>query len=87
MQLWTFERMGRLGASVLLTLTLLMAAPAPTSAQNSPLISNVFFQSDLRQAIEDIAAQAGINIIADPSVQGVVSVTLENVTVDTSVCS
>lgn len=82
MQLWTFERMGRLGASVLLTLTLLMAAPAPTSAQNSPLISNVFFQSDLRQAIEDIAAQAGINIIADPSVQGVVSVTLENVTVD-----
>ena len=36
----------------------------------------------LRQAIEDIAAQAGVNIIADPSVQGVVSATLENATID-----
>lgn len=60
----------------------LLAAAAPALAQNSPLVSNVFFQSDLRQAIEDVAAQSGVNIIADPSVQGVVSVTLENVTVD-----
>lgn len=52
------------------------------AAQDRPLVSNVFYQSDLRQALEDVAAQAKVNIIADPSVQGVVSVTLENVTVE-----
>lgn len=46
------------------------------------LIDNVFLQSDLRQALSDVAAQAGVNIIADPSVQGVVSVTLEDATVE-----
>jgi type II secretory pathway component GspD/PulD (secretin) len=51
-------------------------------AQNSPIVSNVFFQSDLRQALEDVAAQAKVNIVADQNVQGVVSVTLENVTVE-----
>lgn len=58
----------------------MLAWAAP--AQERPLVSNVFYQSDLRQAIEDVAAQAKVNIIADPSVQGVVSVTLDNVTVD-----
>ena len=53
----------------------------PAAAQERPLVSNVFYQSDLRQALEDVAAQAKVNIIADPSVQGVVSVTLDNVTV------
>lgn len=54
----------------------------PARAQSETGISNVFFQSDLRQAIEDVAAQAGVNIIADPTVQGIVSVTLEDVTVE-----
>ncbi len=53
-----------------------------TSAQEEPVVDNVFFQSDLREAIEDVAAQAGVNIIADPTVQGVVSVTIENSTVE-----
>ena len=51
-------------------------------AQDHPLVSNVFYQSDLRQALEDVAAQAQVNIIADPSVQGVVSVTLDNASVE-----
>jgi len=51
-------------------------------AQEDPVIDNVFFQSDLRQAIEDVAAQAGVNIIADPTVQGVVSVTIEGASVE-----
>jgi len=74
----TFVKAGRLRVFALF---LLLLAP-PALAQNSPLVSNVFVQSDLRQAIEDVAAQAGVNIIADPSVQGVVSVTLENATVE-----
>jgi type II secretory pathway component GspD/PulD (secretin) len=65
---------------VLPIIALLLMQPA--FAQDTPLISNVFSETDLRQAIEDVAAQAGVNIIADPSVQGVVSATLTDVTVD-----
>lgn len=54
----------------------------PANAQSSPIVDNVFFQTDLRQALEDIAAQTGINIIADPSVNGIVSVSLEGVPLD-----
>lgn len=60
----------------------LLLLMSPSWAQDQTLVSNVFYQSDLRQAIEDVAAQAKVNIIADPSVQGVVSVTLDNVTVE-----
>lgn len=67
-------------AAILLAIGLLLTAPV--LAQDSKLVSNVFSETDLRQAIEDIAAQAGVNIIADPSVQGVVSATLENATID-----
>ena len=52
------------------------------AAQDKPLVSNVFLDTDLRQAIADVAAQAKVNIIADPSVAGLVSVELENATVD-----
>lgn len=45
-------------------------------------ISNVFVDSDLRQAVEDISAQANVNIVMDPAVQGVVSATLDHATVD-----
>lgn len=68
--------------ATLVAATLAVSWPGIPAAQNSQIVSNVFFQSDLRQALEDVAAQAGVNIIADPSVQGVVSVTLENVTVE-----
>jgi type II secretory pathway component GspD/PulD (secretin) len=67
---------------VVLAVLLLAAAPRAALAQDGALISNVFSETDLRQAIEDVAAQAGVNIIADPSVQGVVSATLDNVTVE-----
>ena len=61
---------------------LLLVATTAGWGKEQPLISNVFSQTDLRQALQDVAAQAGVNIIADPSVQGVVSVTLDNVSVD-----
>jgi type II secretory pathway component GspD/PulD (secretin) len=38
-----------------------------------PLITNVFFETDIRQALQDIAAQAGIPILADDTVQGYVT--------------
>lgn len=60
---------------------LLVCLSAAAVGQGRPIVSNVFFQTDLRQALEDVAAQAQVNIIADPMVQGVVSVTLDEVTV------
>ncbi|MBN1480582.1 type II secretion system protein GspD [candidate division KSB1 bacterium] len=41
--------------------------------QNQPLINNVFYETDLRQAIQDIATQADISIVADNTVQGYVT--------------
>lgn len=55
---------------------------AVSAAQDTQRISNVFISTDLRQALEDVAAQAGVNIIADPSVGGVVSAELDDVTVE-----
>jgi type II secretory pathway component GspD/PulD (secretin) len=58
----------------------LFAAAARAEAQ--PVVNNDFFQSDLRQALEDIAVQANVNIILDPTVQGVVTVTIRDASVD-----
>lgn len=71
-----------LATAVLAAFLTVPAGSHRVAAQERPMVDNVFFQTDLRQAIEDIAAQTGQNIIADPSVQGVVSVTLDNVSLD-----
>ena len=42
------------------------------------LVSNVFFESDLRQALRDLSDEAGIPIIPDNTVQGLVSLEFEN---------
>jgi len=50
------------------------------NAENSePLISNVFFETDLRQALQDLSMQSGIPIIVDNSVQGYVTAELNDV--------
>lgn len=59
---------------------LLLAWPA--AAQSQKLVSNVFLDTDLRQALADVSAQAEINIIAEPSVDGLVTVELKDATVD-----
>lgn len=60
------------------------AQQTPTSSSGGPEISNAFFQSDLRQALEDIAAQARVNIVATPEVSGLVTVTISNRNVETA---
>lgn len=53
-----------------------VAEPDP----NRPaLVSNVFFDTDLRQALNDIASQVGVVIVPDESVMGLVTCTLEDV--------
>jgi len=46
------------------------------------LITNVFFETDIREALRDISAQSGVIIIPDDTVHGVVSLALENVPVE-----
>jgi type II secretory pathway component GspD/PulD (secretin) len=43
------------------------------------LITNVFYESDIRDALRDISVQAGIPIVTDPTVQGFVSLEVEDV--------
>ncbi|MEW6617915.1 MAG: secretin and TonB N-terminal domain-containing protein [bacterium] len=51
---------------------------ALASEEKEPLITNTFVDTDIRQALQDIASQAQVTIIADESVQGVVSMELDN---------
>jgi type IV pilus assembly protein PilQ len=44
---------------------------APETQQ--PLVSNIFFETDVRQVLTDISQQTGIPIIADNTVQGLVT--------------
>ena len=57
-----------------------LALTAAAQEQQYP-VNNVFLDTDLRQALNDVAAQAKVNIVADPSVQGVVSVEMKDATV------
>ncbi len=47
-----------------------------------PRINNVFYDTDLRQALQDIGAEAGVNILAGPAVGGIVSAELEDAPLD-----
>lgn len=69
---------------VLIVVAALLAAvlPMPALRAQEPAVSNVFIETDLRQALGDVAAQTGVNIIAEPSVQGVVTVDLKEVSID-----
>ena len=64
---------------ILLVFGLALTAAAQ---EQQHLINNVFQDTDLRQALNDVAAQAKVNIIPDPSVQGVVSAELKDATVE-----
>ncbi|MBD3282130.1 MAG: hypothetical protein GF387_00785 [Candidatus Portnoybacteria bacterium] len=49
-----------------------------------PKVSNVFVEADIRSILMDIATQAGVNIIPDATVQGPVSVELDQVPLETA---
>jgi len=59
-------------------------APAPPvevkrNEKGEPLVTNVFADTDMRQALSDVAAQAGVIIIPDSTVQGTVTADLKDV--------
>ena len=51
----------------------------PTGPKGYPLVSNSFFDTDVRQALFDVAIQAGVTIIIDESVVGYVTLELKDV--------
>ena len=56
------------------------AQPAvPRTPDGQPLVTNVFADTDIRQALTDVASQTGVVIIPDATVQGVVSADLQDV--------
>ena len=58
-------------------------ATIPSTIKATPgFVTNIFADEDIRQALRDVAAQSGVVIIPDQSVQGVVSCELRNVPVE-----
>lgn len=53
--------------------------PDGMGALQHPLVSNVFVETYLTQALQDIAMQAGVNILVDPGAQGFVTMELKDV--------
>lgn len=60
-----------------LTPTRALLAQAPGQEPQQQLVSNVFLDTDVRQALADIAAAAKVTIVPDESVQGAVSCELK----------
>jgi type IV pilus assembly protein PilQ len=55
------------------------AVPASPPAAREALVTNVFMENDLKQALLDIAAQTGVTIIPDSTVQGTVTADFKGV--------
>lgn len=58
---------------------------ASVAAREMPLVSNVFVETFITQALQDIALQAGVNILVDSTVQGFVTLELKDVPVEQAV--
>jgi type IV pilus assembly protein PilQ len=52
------------------------------SQEEEPLVTNVFYDTDLREALRDVASQTGVNIIPDETVQGVISLEVTSMPLD-----
>jgi type II secretory pathway component GspD/PulD (secretin) len=52
---------------------LILAVIVSSCLAQGPLVTNVFYDTDLREALQDITAQTGINIIPDDTVQGIIT--------------
>ncbi len=67
---------------IILTAVLIsLLYPALLSAQSNeePIVSTVFFQTDIREALTEISLQTGVNIVYDESVVGLVNLDLNQV--------
>ncbi|HEY8530685.1 MAG TPA: hypothetical protein VIL08_00395, partial [Limnochorda sp.] len=54
-------------------------AAAGPAGPGQTLVSNIFVETFITQALQDIAMQAGVNVLTDPGVQGFVTLELNDV--------
>lgn len=52
---------------------------SPVTYEEQPLVTNVFYETDVREALAAIAAQSGINIVTDQTVYGFISMEIIDV--------
>jgi type IV pilus assembly protein PilQ len=58
-------------------------APAASAAAARPgFVSNIWIDSDLREVLRDISMQSGIAVVADQSVQGIISMAAKDMPVE-----
>ncbi|SIR53070.1 hypothetical protein [Halanaerobium kushneri] len=72
----------RIAFNILIIIILIFICLGTTAAQedsDEPMVSALYFESDIREALNDLVLQSGVNIIADDTVQGLVTLDLENV--------
>ncbi|MBN3039662.1 MAG: TonB family protein [Candidatus Omnitrophica bacterium] len=62
--------------------SLLAAFSAEDYEEPQVLVNNIFYETDVRQALQDISAQTNIPIVIDPSVQGFINIELKSVPLD-----
>ncbi|MFW6301701.1 MAG: secretin and TonB N-terminal domain-containing protein [Bacillota bacterium] len=62
-----------------LVLTLMLSATVRAEENDEPLVSTVFFEEDIREALNEMALQTGVNIVYDESVVGRVTLDLKDV--------
>lgn len=65
--------------SLTILIILLISAGAVAQETEDPLVTALYFEMDIREALNDLMLQSGVNIIADNTVQGLVNLDLENV--------
>ncbi|MGB4373482.1 MAG: hypothetical protein WBI93_07905, partial [Halanaerobiales bacterium] len=49
-----------------------------SAEENQPLVSLLLFETDLREALNEISLQTGVNIIMDQTVSGIVTADIQD---------
>jgi len=86
-----FRKMLMSGIVSVLIICLLFAGSAlseeiiSSSRGEQPKVSNVWFEADIRSAFDDLASQAGITILVDDYVEGLITLSLEDVSLDEAI--
>ncbi|RAK10618.1 type IV pilus assembly protein PilQ [Halanaerobium saccharolyticum] len=67
---------------LMLSLLLFFSVIAAAEEKEELLVSALYFETDIREALNDLMLQSGVSIIADDTVQGLVTLDLEDVSLE-----
>ena len=70
-------------ASILfINFTVIAAVEEGNNDKNAHMVSTIFYETDIREALNELALQTGVNIIFDDSIAGTVTLDLEDITLE-----